>query len=49
MPWNNVTFADPMYLAGLVLIPVLVVWYILRGRDATSHYAYSTLLPFANL
>ena len=49
MPWNNVTFADPMYLAGLALIPVLVVWYIRRGRDVTSHYRYSTLLPFANL
>lgn len=49
MPWNNVTFADPMYLAGLALIPVLVVWYIRRRRVITSHYAYSTLLPFANL
>ena len=49
MPWNNVTFRDPMYLAGLVLVPVLVLWYIRRGRDVTSHYRYSTLLPFAKL
>jgi Ca-activated chloride channel family protein len=49
MPWTNVTFADPWYLAGLALIPVLVVWYIIRGRTATSHYRFPTLLAFARL
>jgi Ca-activated chloride channel family protein len=49
MPWNNVTFANPLYLAGLFFVPLLVAWYIRRGREATSHYRYSTLLPFAKL
>ena len=49
MPWTNVTFADPGFLAALALVPVLVVWYLRRGREATSHYRFSTLLPFAKL
>jgi len=49
MPWNNVTFASPGFLFALTLIPVLVGWYIRRGRGVTSHYRFSTLLPFAKL
>jgi len=49
MPWANVTFASPGFLLALALIPVLVGWYIRRGKSVTSHYRYSTLLPFAKL
>jgi Ca-activated chloride channel homolog len=45
----NVTFANPQYLYGLALIPLLVAWYIRRHRGATSDIRFSTLLPFANL
>jgi Ca-activated chloride channel homolog len=42
----NVTFANPEFLYGLLVIPFLVVWYIRRHRAATSDIRFSTLLPF---
>ena len=44
--WRHYTRAY-LYLAALAIVPVLIVWYIRRGRNVTSHYRYSTLLPFA--
>lgn len=40
------TFANPEFLYGLVLIPLLVFWYLRRHRTLTSEIRYSTLLPF---
>lgn len=46
--WNpNISFANPVFLYGLLLIPVLVLWYIKRHRVATSEIRFSTLLPFS--
>lgn len=42
----NVHFADPEYLYGLLVIPLLVVWYIRRNRASTSDIRFSTLSPF---
>ena len=49
MPGPNVTFANPVFLYGLLLIPLLVVWYIRRHRMITSDVRYSSLLPFAGM
>jgi len=43
----NVSFANPVFLYGLLLIPLLVLWYVRRHRMITSDVRYSTLLPFA--
>lgn len=46
--WNpNISFANPVFLYGLLLIPVLVLWYIKRHRVSTSEIRFSTLLPFS--
>lgn len=45
--WHpNTTFANPDVLWGLLLIPMLVVWYIRRQREATSDLRYSALSAF---
>jgi Ca-activated chloride channel family protein len=46
MPGSNVTFGAPGVLYGLVIVPLLIVWYIRRHAEITSHLRYSTLLPF---
>ena len=45
----NVTFANPVFLYGLLLIPLLVLWYIRKHRVITSDVRFSTLLPFAGV
>jgi Ca-activated chloride channel family protein len=48
--WNpNITFANPEFLYGLMLIPLLVFWYLRRHRSVTSEIRYSTLLPFSKV
>jgi Ca-activated chloride channel family protein len=49
MPGPNTHFASPLFLLGLSMIPLLVLWYIRRQRGIASHLRYSTLLPFAAL
>lgn len=45
--WNhNISFANPEFLYGLILIPLLVLWYVKRHRTDTSEIRFSTLLPF---
>ncbi len=46
---QNITWANPEFLYGLAIIPLLVLWYILRYRKNTSDLRYSTLLPFAKI
>ena len=33
---GNVEFAYPAFFYGLILIPLMVVWYVFRGRRSTS-------------
>ncbi len=46
MPWRNIAFASPEYLWALLVVPVMVVWYLLKHRHATTDLRYPTLLPF---
>jgi Ca-activated chloride channel family protein len=45
----NVTFAQPIFLYGLLLVPVLVYWYIRRAHRQTSEIRFSTLKAFASV
>jgi Ca-activated chloride channel family protein len=48
--WNpNTTFANPEFLWGLLLLPLLGFWYVQRHRQATSDIRYSTLRPFESV
>jgi Ca-activated chloride channel family protein len=46
---HNITFANPSFLYGLALLPLLVFWYLRRSDEETSDLRYSTLGPFAGL
>jgi Ca-activated chloride channel homolog len=43
----DMTFASPVFLWGLLLLPVLLLWYLRRASRATTDIRFSTLLPFA--
>jgi Ca-activated chloride channel family protein len=43
----NTTFANPEFLWGLIVIPLLVYWYIRRHRRVFSDVRFSTLQAFA--
>lgn len=45
----SVTFANPEFFWGLVVIPALTFWYIRRHGKNTTEIRYSTLLPFADV
>ncbi len=47
--FNNIFFAYPWFLYLLLLIPVLGVWYWLKGRKLQSSITYSSLNPFSTL
>ena len=48
--WNpNISFANPDFLYGLLIVPLLVVWYLRRRNAATSELRFSTLLPFRKI
>ncbi|MBK7259121.1 MAG: VWA domain-containing protein [Ignavibacteriae bacterium] len=48
--WHpNTTFANPEFLWGLIIIPLLVSWYIRRHRRAFSDVRFSTLDAFAGV
>ena len=42
-------FANPEYLALLIILPLLVVYYYRRGQRLTGHVKYSTLKHMKNL
>lgn len=45
--WDpDITFGNPYFLYGLILVPVLTGWYIWRHRHLSPELRYSTLLPF---
>lgn len=41
---NNITFAQPWMLLGLLLVPLLVVWYVFRYRKQHAAVQHSTAL-----
>ena len=45
----NVTFANPAFLWGLLLIPALIYWQVKRSRRVSTGMRYSTLRPFAGV
>ncbi len=45
----NVSFANPVFLWLLVLVPVLAYWYIRRHGAATTDVRFSTLRAFAGV
>ncbi len=42
-------FAHPGFLYLLLLLPLLVAWYLRKGRHGETPLRYSTLLPFQSL
>jgi Ca-activated chloride channel family protein len=46
---TNVTFANPLFLYGLLVIPILVYWYVRRHTEQLADLRFSTLAPFAGL
>ena len=45
----NVTFVNPIFLYGLLIIPLLIVWYMRRSQEDIADLRYSTLRPFADM
>jgi Ca-activated chloride channel family protein len=45
----NITFASPVFLWGLLLVPALVYWYVRRGSGMTADLRFSTLGAFADV
>mgnify|MGYP002623365295 CR=1 FL=1 len=43
---NNITFAHPWYLAGLVLIPLMAAWFIWRYRKQEAALQHSDIAVF---
>lgn len=43
----NVNFAQPIFLYGLLLVPLLIYWYVRRAHRQTSEIRFSTLKAFA--
>ena len=46
---HNITFANPTFLYGLIVLPLLVAWYLRRSAEDTADLRYSSLRPFADL
>lgn len=44
-----ITFANPEFFWGLLLIPALAFWYVRRHTAQTAEIRYSSLLPFADV
>lgn len=34
--WNNITFANPLFLYLLIIVPLLIIWYFFRNRHQHS-------------
>jgi Ca-activated chloride channel family protein len=45
----DITFANPDFLYFLFLVPLVVLWFILRGRVITKELRYSSLSPFRKI
>ena len=45
----NITFANPEFLYGLLIVPLAVFWYLRRYRGDTTDLRFSTLRPFSSV
>jgi Ca-activated chloride channel family protein len=45
---TNVTFANPLFLWLLVLLPLLGVWYYFKQKQQVAHLNISTISPLKN-
>ena len=46
---SSIEFASANYLYGLIIIPLLIVWYIFRGRKNEAYVKFSDTSFFANM
>ena len=46
---ENITFANPKLLWGLLIIPVLIAWYIFRQKKQEASVRYSDMTGFEDL
>ena len=46
---NNIVFAHPWYLLGLIIVPLLAAWYIWRYRKQDAALQHSDIAVFANM
>jgi Ca-activated chloride channel family protein len=46
---ENITFANPKLLWGLLIIPALIVWYVFRHKKQEASVRYSDMTGFDNL
>lgn len=46
---SSIEFASAYFLYGLIIIPLLIVWYIFRGRKNEAYVKFSDTSFFANM
>ena len=46
---RNIEFANPAYLYLLLIIPLLIIWYILKNSTTFAELKFSSFSPFKNL
>ncbi len=46
--WRNITFANPEFFWAFLLIPVLVLWYILRNKKLHGTVKFGTTTNFGS-
>ena len=46
---SSIEFASAYYLYGLIIIPLLIVWYIFIGRKNEAYVKFSDTSFFANM
>lgn len=46
---SSIEFASPYFLYGLIIIPLLIVWYIFTGRKQTAYMKFSDTSFFSQL
>lgn len=39
---NNISFANPVYLWLLVIIPLFIIWYVLRQNNTSASFVFSS-------
>jgi Ca-activated chloride channel family protein len=44
--WEEISFAQSWVLWFLILIPLMIVWYVFKGRKAKPELQISTIAPF---
>lgn len=46
---SNITFANPIYLYGLIIIPLFIIWYIFRNNHQQGFLQLSDTTDFGKL